>query len=91
MFKVFTIYGCGDQLGQVTLTIYTNYGSLMKFGFDGQAVSERNNGHVHVYSPGQGQTTLCGQINLKKHKASVNLVICCKFQDHRPLGPGEDF
>ena len=38
--RVFTIYGCGGHLGQVTWTIYTNFGSPfprrphIKFGFD---------------------------------------------------------
>ena len=40
ILKVFTIYGHGGQLGHVTLTIYTNFGSPfprrlhIKFGFD---------------------------------------------------------
>ena len=39
-FKVFTIYGHGGHLGQVTWTIYTNFRSSfprrlhIKFGFD---------------------------------------------------------
>ena len=34
---------------------------------------------VHVYSPGQGQTTPWGSEFLCKHIPHVTLVICCKF------------
>ena len=34
IFKVFTIYGDGGHLGHVTRTIYINFRSHIKFGFD---------------------------------------------------------
>ena len=42
----------------------------IKFNFDGQAVSEKkmfkNNGHIQVYRPAQGQKTPWSQDLLKK-------------------------
>ena len=60
--KVFAIYSHGGHLGNVTLTIYTNFHCPfltmlhIKFGFD-WPISFREKmfeyyGHIHVYSPG---------------------------------------
>ena len=38
-----------------------------------------NNGHLHVYNPGTGQTSPGGRLMFHKHKYSVNVVISCKF------------
>ena len=69
--KVLTIYGCGGHLGHVTEMLEIKFwfslhgGSTQNLALIGQAVSEEKfgyNGHIHVYSPRTGQTTLWGQI-----------------------------
>ena len=52
----------------------------MKFGFDWPRGFKEfeNNGCIHAFSPGQGQSTP-GVNFFHKHKYSVNVVLCCKF------------
>ena len=65
----------------MTLTIYTNFHSLflrmlhIKFGFDSEKMFEYY-GHTHVYSPGQGQTTLWAQ----KSFININRLSICSFR-----------
>ena len=47
------------------------------------AASEKNmlenSGHIHVYSPGEEADNHLVSEFLQKHKSSVSLAICCKF------------
>ena len=75
------MYGHCSHLGYANKTVFINLcppskrSSTYNLALSGQAVSEKNNGHIHVYNPGAGTDIPMGSILLK----NINYLSICSF------------